>query len=169
MATRARDVYRSDRLMRYAGEGMGRAAPGKLRILARALDVSEMQASREKKGHRYAQSTRFIESIAQHTQTDAFAMLAEGYAVTMQAQVEDRPTAELVAELWRLDDAEHSLEAAENGTGHRLARPCEDPAEALRRSAKADIDEAAAQLYRAAIKRELAERGVDPYAEGRPS
>lgn len=150
------NAYRLDSLIRWGAEATRRAVPGKQMRYGRLMQVTKATACRHLNGDVHSPSTHFLRQLAEADCASAWPLVAEGIAVVNQAQIKAAASAVLEARLVVLDDAEHTLEAAES---RAIVRACVDPTpEQLEAAATADIAEAEVQLERGAIRRELAER-----------
>lgn len=150
------DPVRLDSLIVIGGRATRRAAPGPQKRYAAALGISRTRACRHMQGDPHSPATRnlsYIWALARGRGTTPWPQIAEEIAVAMQARIADSSTESLVMRWWQLTTREHRLEARENEA--TMSAPLLDLADA-------DVEEAEAQLERAAISRELAGRGVDP-------
>jgi hypothetical protein len=152
VSTHAPLIHQHD-LAEYATRALPRIAPVRKHWQRIWQIKTRGHVSRQYSGERTTPVTTVLQTLdklARGAGTTPWPLLAEGYVVVTQAEIEKAATPVLEARLAELNDMEHDVEAQEN----RATAQCKSRLE----RAEANIREAEIQLERAAIERELWKR-----------
>lgn len=145
------DPRTRDHIRRWAGAATRDAVPD-TEPVAEEWGVSRRQIRHYRTGHQSSPTVRYLEWLA--TVERPWREVAHASSFVKHATVREMKTAALVERWWALSDAEHDREADQN-RHHANGDSADD--EVL-----ADERHAAVLLERAAVRKELHIRGVNP-------